>query len=78
MSTKTRRSFLTDAALGVSAAVIANRSRSFAAVRSEHVRIGVIGCGNQGGNHIRSLSDSERRGNRVRCRHRSSSVWHRL
>ena len=56
MSTKTRRSFLTDAALGVSAAVIANRSRSFAAGASEHVRIGVIGCGNQGGNHIKSLS----------------------
>ena len=56
MSTKTRRSFLTDAALGVSAAVIANRSRSFAAGASEHVRVAVIGCGNQGGNHIKSLS----------------------
>jgi predicted dehydrogenase len=56
MSTETRRRFLKDAALGVTASVIANRSRLRAASKSERVRVGVIGCGNQGGNHIKVLS----------------------
>jgi predicted dehydrogenase len=55
MSTKTRRRFIQDAALGVSAAVAVNRSKLFSAPASERVRIGVIGCGNQGGNHIKCL-----------------------
>jgi predicted dehydrogenase len=33
-----------------------SRSKSYAAGPSERVRIGVIGCGGQGGSHIRSLS----------------------
>src|SRR6185295_6464606 len=56
MSTGTRRSFLKNAALGVTTAAVLNRSKLKAASPSEHVRVGVIGCGNQGGNHIKVLS----------------------
>jgi predicted dehydrogenase len=43
--------------LGLSAAVVLGRPKSHAAEASERVRIGVIGCGNQGGSHIKSLLD---------------------
>ena len=56
MSIRTRRHFLKDAALGVTAAAVLSHSKSHAAGPSERVRIGVIGCGNQGGNHIKVLS----------------------
>ena len=56
MSTHTRRRFLKDAALGLTAStLIGSPLKSRAADVSQHVRIGVIGCGNQGTNHIRSL-----------------------
>jgi predicted dehydrogenase len=57
MATRTRRSFFKDAALGITTTAVLNRSRSHAAGTSERVRVGVIGCGNQGGNHIKVLSD---------------------
>lgn len=56
MSTKTRRSFFKDAALGITTTAVLNQARSHAAGTSERVRVGVIGCGNQGGNHIKVLS----------------------
>src|SRR6476620_6810004 len=62
MSTKTRRMFLKDAALGLTAATVASRTKVRAARPSERVRVGVIGCGNQGKSHLKSLktlSDAE-------------------
>jgi predicted dehydrogenase len=56
MSTHTRRRFFKDATLGLTAAAIAANTSARAASPSERVRIAVIGCGNQGGNHIKSLS----------------------
>jgi predicted dehydrogenase len=44
-----------DAALGATATLVAGSTVHGASVL-ERVRIGVIGCGNQGGNHIKSLS----------------------
>ena len=70
MSTRTRREFIQDAALGVATAAVLNRSRSQAAGASERVRIGVIGCGNQGGNHIKIALRTEGRGNCLCRRHR--------
>src|SRR5262245_28651914 len=56
MPKKTRRSFIKNAALGITTAAILNRSSLRASSTSERVRLGVIGCGNQGGNHIKVLS----------------------
>jgi predicted dehydrogenase len=55
MYTQSRRRFLKGAAVGASFAVF-TRSKAHGASASERVRVGVIGCGNQGGNHIKSLS----------------------
>src|SRR5262245_15838486 len=56
MSEQTRRRFLKQAAMGISAAACMGSKSRGAAGANERVRIGVIGCGNQGGNHIKSLS----------------------
>jgi len=56
MSSPTRRQFVRNAAIGITAAMTWSGRKSFAASASERVRIGVIGCGNQGGNHIRTLA----------------------
>jgi predicted dehydrogenase len=58
MSAPTRRRFLKDAALGLTAATLlaSSKTKVQAASASERVRIGVIGCGNQGTNHLRSLA----------------------
>ena len=56
MATETRRRFLKDATLGLTAATVLTRGKAQAAPASERVRIAVIGCGNQGGNHVKSLS----------------------
>src|SRR5262249_9738227 len=56
MHTRTRRRFLKDTALSVAAAAVANRSKSRGADHSDRVRVGVIGCGNQGVNHVKVLS----------------------
>lgn len=55
MPTSSRRSFLQATAMGAVASEIATRARSSPKSRSEQVRLGVIGCGGQGGNHIRTL-----------------------
>jgi predicted dehydrogenase len=55
MVPQTRRYFLKDAALGVAAVTFCTPTTR-AAGAAERVRIGVIGCGNQGSNHIRSLA----------------------
>jgi predicted dehydrogenase len=55
MPLESRRRFLKTAALASTAAV-STASRIRAASAIERVRIGVIGCGNQGSNHIRSLA----------------------
>src|SRR4051794_15068810 len=62
MSNPTRREFVRNAAIGVTAAVTLTGRKAFALSSSERVRIGVIGCGNQGGQHIKKLaglSDAE-------------------
>lgn len=56
MPTKTRRSFIKDAALTVAATAVASGTRTYASSASQQVRVGVVGCGNQGSNHIKSLS----------------------
>jgi predicted dehydrogenase len=56
MPAESRRRFLQTAALATTATAIFPKALR-AANASERVRIGVIGCGNQGSNHIRSLSD---------------------
>ncbi len=56
MAARTRRHFLKDTALGITAAAVLNRSTLRAASESDRVRVGVIGCGNQGANHIKVLS----------------------
>jgi predicted dehydrogenase len=55
MSNPTRREFVRKSAIGVTAAVTWSGKRSFAMGSSERVRIGIIGCGNQGGQHIKKL-----------------------
>jgi predicted dehydrogenase len=55
MLAESRRRFLKDTALSVAAAALVS-SKTFAASDTQRVRIGVIGCGNQGTNHLRSLS----------------------
>ncbi len=52
----TRRRFLKDATLCLSAATLLSPSRSRAAGAAERVRVAVIGCGNQGKSHLRSLT----------------------
>jgi len=52
----TRRSFLAQAAAGVTAASLSAKSRARAFGANERIRIGVIGCGNQGGSHVRTLA----------------------
>lgn len=56
MPLKSRRDFLRNAAVGAAATTLLKSSAVGAATASERVRIGVIGCGNQGGNHIKSLA----------------------
>lgn len=56
MQAESRRRFLQTAALTTAATTIFPKALR-AADASEQVRIGVIGCGNQGSNHIRSLAD---------------------
>jgi predicted dehydrogenase len=53
--TQTRRSFLQNAGLGAMSALLAV-PKARASTTSARVRVGVIGCGNQGGNHVRTLS----------------------
>ena len=55
MSVESRRQFLKQAGLTTAAAALLSPSAR-AAANSDPVRVGVIGCGNQGSNHIRSLS----------------------
>src|SRR5689334_22675169 len=54
MTAKSRRCFLKDTALVTAAALASSKTR--ADNIAQRVRIGVIGCGNQGTNHIRSLA----------------------
>lgn len=56
MSTPTRRHFLKDATLGLAAATLLAPSEIRAAGTAERVRVGVIGCGNQGKAHFRWLT----------------------
>jgi predicted dehydrogenase len=56
MSPSTRRRFLKDAALGLTSATMLAPARSRAAGAAERVRLAVIGCGNQGKAHFRSLT----------------------
>jgi predicted dehydrogenase len=58
MSAPTRRCFLKDTALGLTAATLLGSAATKlrAASASQRVRVGVIGCGNQGTNHLRSLA----------------------
>jgi predicted dehydrogenase len=56
MVPSTRRRFLKDAALGFTAATMVAPGRSRAGGAAERVRIAVIGCGNQGKAHFRSLT----------------------
>ncbi len=56
MSPSTRRRFLKDTTLGITAATLLAPTRSRAAAASERVRVGVIGCGNQGTAHLKSLT----------------------
>jgi predicted dehydrogenase len=56
MSTKTRRHFLRDAALGATATAVFGATRSKAAGTNERVRVAIIGCGNQGTSHMKSLT----------------------
>ena len=53
---RSRRSFLQNAGASVAASAVLKHSQSYGATASERVRVGVIGCGTQGGAHIRSLS----------------------
>jgi predicted dehydrogenase len=57
MSNPTRRQFVRNTALGITAAVAWSNAKAFALGASERVRIGVIGCGNQGTHHIQTLAD---------------------
>jgi len=56
MAPSTRRRFLKNAALGLTSATILAPRRSRAALAAERVRVAVIGCGNQGKSHFRSLT----------------------
>jgi predicted dehydrogenase len=56
MSPTTRRQFLKNAALGAAAASLLAPTRMRAAEAAERARLGVIGCGNQGKAHFRSLT----------------------
>lgn len=56
MPAPSRRQFLKDASLGLTAATLLARSKSLAAGANERVHVGVIGCGNQGKSHLRSLT----------------------
>jgi predicted dehydrogenase len=57
MPDPSRRRFLKDATLGLTAAALLSPARSSRAVSTgERVRLGVIGCGNQGKAHFRSLT----------------------
>jgi len=55
MNKTSRRSFIASASLGVAAGII-GPTKLRASAPTEPVRVGVIGCGNQGSNHIRCLS----------------------
>ena len=55
MATSTRRTFLAGAASGAVAATLATPLSARAGNASDRVRIGIIGSGNQGKNHVRSL-----------------------
>ncbi len=62
MSITSRRRFLRDASVGVTAASLTASSRLRAAGANERIRVAVIGCGNQGKGHIstlRELKDAE-------------------
>jgi predicted dehydrogenase len=56
MAESTRRQFLTNTTIGLTAATALTPARSRAAGAGERVRLGVIGCGNQGSAHLRSLT----------------------
>lgn len=56
MASSTRRRFLKNAALGLTAASIVAPVRSRAASAAQRVRVALIGFGNQGKTHLRSLS----------------------
>ncbi len=56
MSKSTRRRFLGRATAGVTASALYASTHTRAAGANERVRIGVIGCGNQGESHIESLT----------------------
>jgi predicted dehydrogenase len=56
MRPSTRRQFLKNTALGVTATTLMAPARSRAAGASERVRVGVIGCGDQGKAQCRSLT----------------------
>ena len=56
MSPVSRRRFLRDTAIGISAATLLSPAHGRAAGAAERVRVAVIGCGNQGKAHFRSLT----------------------
>lgn len=55
MTTTSRRAFVRKTLATAAAATWMSSVRGNAAPASQRVRIGVVGCGNQGGNHIKSL-----------------------
>jgi predicted dehydrogenase len=57
MSPQTRRAFLKGAGAGIASAAMAGHANVRASQASERVRIGVIGCGNQGLAHVNKLHD---------------------
>lgn len=56
MAGTTRRQFIANTTLGLTAAALAAPTASRAAGAAERVRVAVIGCGNQGKSHIQSLA----------------------
>jgi ornithine cyclodeaminase/alanine dehydrogenase-like protein (mu-crystallin family) len=55
MNKTSRRNFIANASLGVAAGIL-SQTKLRASTSPDSVRIGVIGCGNQGSNHIKCLS----------------------
>src|SRR4051812_4860763 len=56
MPTSSRRTFFKSATLGLTAGTLLATSKSRAAGADDRVRVAVIGCGNQGKGHIKSLA----------------------
>ena len=56
MASSSRREFLKHVSSGIAASTLLAAAKVHAADANERVRVAVIGCGNQGKVHMRSLS----------------------